>query len=320
MDVFHFRKLEDPGPMNAVLTIGNFDGVHLGHQQLIRQVVHEAHQMGVKSALMTFAPHPQAVLRGEPVPIISTLPLRLRLFEELGLDSAYLVPFTREFSRKSPEEFVREYLLTYFRVRKLIIGFDFHFGRDREGSSEVLRRMSAEHDFRFEVYPEISLDGEKVSSTAIRQALQAGDFARAQYFLGRPYSVLEQVVRGDQRGRQLGFPTLNQTPGEPLPLAHGVYAVRATLGNGKLGGDDPDCVQCGGVANYGIRPTFGGRQPVLETHLFDFDREVYGEMVEVIPLRKLRDERRFENIEALRSQITRDESAARAALAETTKR
>ena len=304
MDIFHFRQTESNAPHNTVLTIGNFDGVHLGHQALIRQVVQEAAEMGVKSALMTFQPHPQAVLRGAPVPMLTSLPLRLRLFEELGLDSAYLIPFTREFAAKPPQAFMEEFLLNTFKVRKLIIGFDFQFGRDREGSSRLLRAFSQAHGFGFEIFPEVSLNGEKVSSTRIRAALERGDFPAAHHFLGRPFSVLEEVMRGDQRGRLLGFPTVNQHPEAPLPIGYGVYAARAVV----------DGVAHQGVANYGVRPTFGASRPVLETHLFDFSADIYGQLVEVIPVRRLRGEQRFPNAEALQAQIAADLESARQAL------
>ncbi|HEX9841176.1 MAG TPA: bifunctional riboflavin kinase/FAD synthetase [bacterium] len=304
MDIFQFRRFDDRGPHNAVLTIGNFDGVHVGHQALIRQVVREAGELGVRSALMTFHPHPQSVLREEPPPTITTVPLRLRLFEELGLDAAYFIPFTRALAALSAQEFVREYLLSYFQVRKLIIGFDFQFGRNREGSAQLLERLSAEHGFDFEVYPEVSLGGEKVSSSRIREALGEADFAHAERLLGRPYSVLQRVVRGEQRGRQLGFPTLNQVPEERLPLPFGVYASRVAVQ-----GRSHDA-----VSNYGLRPTVGGRVPTLESFLFDFDSQAYDELAEVFPLRLLRPERKFPSLEALREQISADREAARSYL------
>jgi len=304
MDIFQFRRTDDAGPQEAVLTIGNFDGVHLGHQALIRQVVSEAREMGVRSALMTFHPHPQSVLRADPPPMITTVPLRLRLFEQLGLDAAYLVPFTRQFASKTAQAFVREYLLTHFRVRKLIIGFDFHFGRNREGSADVLRRLSVEHGFAFEVFPEVLLAGEKVSSSRVREVLSQADFAGAERLLGRPYSVLETVVHGEQRGRELGFPTLNQVPEERLPLPFGVYASRIEV----------DGRRHDGVSNYGVRPTVEGSRPTLETYVFDFDRQIYGERVEVFPLRLLRPERKFPSLDALKEQIAADRDAAQAYL------
>jgi riboflavin kinase / FMN adenylyltransferase len=305
MDIFQFRRSDDPEPHEAVLTIGNFDGVHLGHQALIRQVVREAHALGVRSALMTFHPHPQSVLRDDPPPMITTVPLRLRLFEQMGLDAAYFVPFTREFARKSAEAFVRETLLAHFRVRKLLIGFDFHFGRNREGSAEVLRRLSVQHGFDFEVFPEVVLAGEKVSSSRIREVLGEADFAAAERLLGRPYSVLEKVLQGEQRGRRLGFPTLNQVPEERLPLPFGVYASRVEVAGQRYEG----------VSNYGVRPTVDGDgRPVLETFLFAFEGQLYGELAEVFPLRRLRPERKFPSLDALKRQIAADRDAARAYL------
>jgi riboflavin kinase/FMN adenylyltransferase len=305
MNSFQFRPFDDAAPHEVVLTIGNFDGVHLGHQALIRQVVREAREAGLRSDLLTFHPHPQSVLREDPPPIITTLPLRLRLFEELGLDAAHIVPFTRAFARRSARVFVMEDLLTRFRVRKLIIGFDFHFGRNREGSAEVLRQLSVEHGFAFEVFPAVSLGGEKVSSSRIRAALAEADFAVAESMLGRPYSVLETVVRGEQRGRRIGFPTLNLVPDERLPLPFGVYASRVTVQ-----GRSHD-----GVSNYGLRPTVGGGEPVLETYVFDFAGQVYGEQAEVFPLRLLRAERKFPSLAALQAQIAADRDAAQAYLA-----
>jgi riboflavin kinase / FMN adenylyltransferase len=290
----------------AVVTIGNFDGVHLGHQALIRRVVEEARVLRTTSALITFHPHPQSVLRSHQVPILTSLRLRLRLFEQLGLDQACVVAFTREFAQIEPERFVDEYLLRSFQLKKLIIGYDFAFGRNREGTAEVLMQTAHQHGFGFEVFPAVTLGDGTVSSTRIRGFLQAGEFGHAARLLGRRYSILEPVVEGRKQGRLLGFPTLNQVPEELLPLPFGVYAVQARAGEQLLGG----------VANYGIRPTIGGStQPVLETHLFDFAGDLYGQLVEVFPLKVLREEHRFPSLDALKMQIAKDRDAARAYLA-----
>lgn len=313
MDIIHFTNHEGrSGPRPAVVTIGNFDGVHLGHQALIGLVVAEAKRMGVASALLTFHPHPQTVIRGEAPPMITTSSMRLRLFEQLGLDAAYFIPFTREFSKITPREFVDSYLSTHFQIRKLMIGYDFHFGRDRVGSAEVLESLSKDHGFDFEVFPEFSQDGRKVSSSDIRAALAALDFAAARAFLGRPFSILETVTQGERRGRALGFPTLNQVAEDPLPIPFGVYASRAIIGKPTAGKNAPQAHALAGVSNYGIRPTVGGTSPVLETHLFDFDQDIYGELVEVIPLRRLREERKFASLEELTRQIGLDCEQARA--------
>ena len=333
MDIIRFTNLEGhTGPHPAVVTIGNFDGVHLGHQALIGRVVAEARRIGVASALLTFHPHPQTIIRGEAPPMITTSSMRLRLFEQLGLDAAYFIPFTREFSKITPREFVNSYLSTHFQIRKLVIGYDFHFGQGRSGSAEVLEGLSKDHGFDFEVFPEVSLDGRKVSSSAIRAALAALDFETARAFLGRPFSILEKVTQGERRGRTLGFPTLNQMAEDPLPIPFGVYASRAivkgSIAGGKnvernRGADNREGVNrevvntigertFTGVSNYGVRPTVGGTSPVLETHLFDFDQDLYGELVEVVPLHRLREERKFDSLEHLTRQIGVDCSQARA--------
>ena len=323
MDIIHFTNHEGhSGPHPAVVTIGNFDGVHLGHQALIGKVVAEAERMGVASALLTFHPHPQTIIRGEAPPMLTTSSMRLRLFEQLGLDAAYFIPFTREFSKIAPREFVNSYLSTHFQIRKLMIGYDFHFGQGRSGSAEVLESLSKDHGFDFEVFPEVSLDGRKVSSSVIRAALAALDFETARAFLGRPFSILENVVRGERRGSALGFPTLNQETEDPLPIPFGVYASRAivwgktagknTAGKNSVGSDTVGERTLTGVTNYGIRPTVGGTSPVLETHLFDFEQDLYGELVEVIPLHRLREERKFASLEELTRQIGQDCDQARA--------
>jgi len=300
MKVYRFRN-RNSEPSHAVLTIGNFDGVHRGHQALIRQVVREAGEMGAESGLLTFDPHPQTVLREHPVPMLTSLPLRLKLFEETGLDAACIIPFTRELSRMTPEAFVQEYLIGRFHLRKLIIGYDFAFGRGRSGTAEVLEALSRQHGFEFEVFPEVEHDGETVSSSRIREALQAGDLERAERLLGRCYSVMESVREGLRRGRELGFPTINQVPDQPLALRYGVYASQV-LWNGRA---------YDGVSNYGVKPTVGAEAPVLETYLFDFDADLYGEMVEVVLLRHLRPEMKFDALDALKHQIADDCDAAR---------
>lgn len=303
MQVYPFRET-DRVTDRTVLTIGNFDGVHLGHQALIRKVVEEAHSGNCASAILTFDPHPQQVLKSRAVPVLTTLPLRLRLFEALGLDAAYIIPFTRELAAKSAEEFLREYLLDHFRVQRMIIGYDFAFGRNRDGTAQALEALSRRHGFDLEIFPAVVLGEDVVSSTRIREALSAADFALAERLLGRAYSVLAEVERGDRRGHELGFPTLNQPARDPLPIPFGVYASRAVV----------DGRAYDGVSNYGVRPSIGKRDPLLETHLFDFSGELYGQMIEVRPLAKLRGERKFPSLENLKAQIAEDCTQARAVL------
>lgn len=305
MQIFQFRNAA-PASRQSVLTIGNFDGVHLGHQALIGRVVEEARKTGAQSALLTFDPHPQTVLSERQVPALTSLKQRISLFEGLGLEAVYLIPFTRQLAKKSAEEFVREFLIDRFRLRRVVMGYDFAFGRNREGTATVMEALSGEFGFAYEVFPAVAVDGQIVSSSRIRRVLESGEFRLAERLLGRPFSILGLVVQGERRGQKLGFPTMNVVPELPLALRRGVYAVKTRVGEGVYGG----------VCNYGVRPTVGAAQPILETHLFDFDLtgEGYGETIEVMPLRFLREERAFASLDDLRAQIARDSREARAFL------
>ncbi|MDH4225431.1 MAG: bifunctional riboflavin kinase/FAD synthetase [Deltaproteobacteria bacterium] len=295
MQVYSFHPQRSP-QNGSVVTIGSFDGVHLGHQALIRHVVSQAQRRLFSSDLVTFDPHPQTVLRGHRMPVLTCLEARLRLFRGLGLDRVALIPFTRDLAAMAPEAFVREYLLTRFHVRKVVIGYDFAFGHSRQGSAAIMAGMGRQYGFEVEVFPQVKLGDSEISSTRIRQALAGADFDAAQAMLGRPFSVLAPVVRGDGRGRELGVPTLNQVPLEPLALATGVYAGRGIL-DGK---------SYPAVLNYGVRPTVGGRHRVLETHLFGFEGDGVGRWAEITPLLKLREEQKFPSLEALKAQILTD--------------
>jgi riboflavin kinase/FMN adenylyltransferase len=288
-----------------VLTIGNFDGVHLGHQALIRRTVEDARAQGAEAVVVTFDPHPQQVLKAQPVPLLTTLPLRLRLFEELGADAACVIPFTAELAALSAEAFLRERLLGAFRVSRLVIGYDFAFGHNREGTVEVLRSAGGRYGFTLDIVPAVMLDGEAVSSTRIRASLASADFAAAARLLGRPWSHLAPVERGEQLGRELGFPTLNQPAREPLPIPFGIYASRAVL----------DGRSYDAASSFGVRPTLDQHEPILETHLFDFAGDLYGKLVEVIPVKLLRPELKFPDLAALKAQIAEDCRQAREVLA-----
>jgi len=303
MQVIRFRT-QDPAPTHSVMTIGNFDGVHLGHQKLIGQVVQEARETGAQSVLVTFDPHPQAVLHNIILPGLSCMPQRLTQFEQQGLDVACVIPFTAELAKKGAEEFVREYLVEAFQVRRLIVGYDFAFGHNREGTAKVMEELSVKYNFSFEVCQAVADAGNVVSSTRIREALATGDFSLAERLMGRPFSVLGTVARGPQMGRQLGFPTVNVHPDCPLPLTHGVYASRVSWQGEAYTG----------VSNYGIKPTVGAQGALLETHLFDFDQEIYGDVVEVTPVQFLRPEKKFASLDELKAQIAKDSAEARGIL------
>jgi riboflavin kinase/FMN adenylyltransferase len=303
MRVFTFRE-PAPDQNGVCLTIGNFDGVHLGHQALIRHVVERAQATGCASVVVTFDPHPQRVLRDRAVPLLTTLPLRLRLFEGLGVDRACIIPFTRELAAMEPEAFVTRYLLERFSVRRIVIGYDFAFGRNRAGTAAVLERLSERHGFALEVFPAVALGEEVVSSTRIRTLLGRAEFGAAERLLGRPWSLLAPVERGRRLGRTLGFPTINQLTGEVLPIPFGIYAARAIVDGRRFDA----------ASSYGVRPTLGENQPVFETHLLDFQGELYDRLVEVVPVAWLREERRFDTLEALKAQMAEDCRRARARL------
>jgi len=290
-----------PARAAAVLTIGNFDGVHRGHQALIRRTVATARGRDWDAVVVTFDPHPQRVLRAEPVTLLSTLPHRLRLFSGLGADAAAIVPFTPALAELSAERFLEEHLLSALPVGGLVIGHDFAFGHHREGTAELLRQLSARHGLSLEMVPAVTVDGTIVSSTLIREALAKPDFPAAEELLGRPWSHFAPVERGERLGRQLGFPTLNQPAREPLPIPYGIYASWAVV----EGQRHP------AASSFGVRPTVGQSEPVLETHLLDFAGDLYGRMVEVIPVHRLREERKFPDLDSLRAQIAEDCRQAR---------
>lgn len=296
MEVINFREnLSSTEPV--IVTIGNFDGVHIGHQALIGKVVREAKERQCAAILVTFDPHPQEIVHPQvPVPKICTAPLRNRLLQETGLDAVHIIRFTAEFSRLSPEDFALHFLIERFNMVKLIIGYDFHFGRKRAGNAELLRKLSEQHGYELEQIPAVQIGTECVSSTLIRHLITEDRFKEIPQFLGRTYSILGPVEHGDQRGRQLGFPTANLLPHGSTPLQHGVYVTRIKL-RGQI---------FHGVTNVGIRPTFGSTEPTIETFIFDFSDEIYGELIEVWPLKQLRVEQKFSSIDALKEQIKLD--------------
>jgi riboflavin kinase/FMN adenylyltransferase len=290
----------------AVLTIGFFDGVHRGHQRLVQRTVELARQAGARAVLITFWPHPLTVLRPEqPVQLLTTLEERLALLQALGgLDAAIVMAFTPELARLSPEEYLGA-LRDRFALRALVEGPDFAFGRDRLGNVEWLRRASATGGFAVETLA-VEADGQRISSTRIRGLIAAGAVEVAAQLLGRPYMLDGTVITGDRRGRTLGFPTANLClDARKLVPAHGVYAVRV-----GLPGDESALRP--GVANIGVRPTFGeGNTPLVEVHLLDTQADLYGQRMTTAFIARLREERRFPGLDALKAQIAADANHAR---------
>lgn len=291
---------------NPVLTLGNFDGVHLGHRRILSRVVAEARRLGGDAVAITFHPHPAAVLAPERAPApIASLRERLEIFGELGLDVVLVVRFTLEFSRIEPEDFVARVLVGTLGIERAVVGHSVSFGRNRRGDAELLRREGERFGFDVEVVGPVSVDGVAVSSTEIRRRLREGDFQGASRMLGRPYRICGRVVAGDRRGKLLGFPTANVRPRIPLIVPDGVYAVRVDVGGRQVPG----------IANIGRNPTFGeGRPRGVEAHLFGFDGDLYGRRIRVELVEWLRAERRFPSAEALVEQIRRDVERARQVL------
>jgi riboflavin kinase / FMN adenylyltransferase len=301
-----------PGPLRrGVLTVGNFDGLHVGHQEILRIVTERARDRGGESAVYTFEPHPRRVLRPESAPrLLTTLEQKLELIEAAGLDVTVVEPFDADFARRSAESFVREVLHERLRPEAVYVGYDFRFGHDREGSMRTLTELGPHLGFAVTIVPEVTVGGRDVNSTRIRELLAEGHVAEAAELLGRPYRVRGKVIEGDRRGRTLGFPTANLDPENEVLPAQGVYAGRIRLLEDRGAGELP------AVVNVGRRPTFKDAAELLaEAHLIDWTGDLYGRRVELAFLARLREERRFPDIEALRRQIEADRDAARDRLA-----
>jgi riboflavin kinase/FMN adenylyltransferase len=290
-----------------VLTVGNFDGLHVGHQEILRIVTERARARDGEAAVYTFEPHPRKVLRPEQAPkLLTTLEQKLERIDAAGVDVAIVEPFDAEFARRSAESFVREVLHARIGPREVYVGYDFRFGHDREGSMRTLTELGPHLGFAVTIVPEVTVGGRDVNSTRIRELLGEGRVEEARELLGRPYCVRGRVVEGDRRGRTLGFPTVNLAPENEVLPAQGVYAGRLRVLGAAAGAELP------AVVNVGRRPTFKeGGEVLAEAHVIDWSGDLYGQRVEIGFLHHLRDERRFPDVEALRRQIEADRDAAR---------
>jgi riboflavin kinase/FMN adenylyltransferase len=290
----------------TVLTIGSFDGIHRGHQYLISRVVTRAKETGGASALVTLHPHPKIVLRpNSPLQYLSTIEERLDLLAPLGLDYAVILPFSLEYSQIRARDFI-QMLIDHLNMKELISGPDFALGYKREGNVDFLRALGKEKGFTVNVVGPQKFDDQIMSSTRIREMIAAGDLEDATRFLGRFPSVRGRVVRGDQRGRKLGFPTANLAVAERRLLpADGIYAVRVKIQDKWHGG----------AASIGVRPTFGSGQRTVEVYVLDFDGDLYDQVIEVQFIKRLREERKFENVDALIKQMNQDVAQTREVLA-----
>jgi riboflavin kinase / FMN adenylyltransferase len=300
---FVAHDLEEVAPGPSVVTIGNFDGVHRGHQVLLRRAVGAAHEQGVRAVAVTFHPHPAAVLRpGSEPPALQTLEDRIdRLLDE-GIDLVLVLRFTERLASLGPHLFVQQVLVERLRAVQVIVGSNFRFGHKASGNVVTLNDAGAAHGFRTEVVTLLDLDGVALSSSNVREHLERGDVGWANRALGRPFSLHGEVVPGDGRGRTIGVPTANlAVPDEVLVPGNGVYA-----GHAELDGRRHPC-----VTNVGVRPTFDGQRRSVEAHLLEADLDLYGRELRIGFEHRLREEQRFADVEALVAQIRADITEAR---------
>jgi len=279
---------------SGVVTIGGFDGIHLGHQQLLQRVTERARQFGLPATVITFEPPPKEYFVHNLIRI-TTWNEKLLWLQSLGIDQILCLRFNQRLASLTADEFIGNILIKKLNVHYLVVGEDFRFGLRQSGDIKLLQQYKA-CNFKLEVVPDFFIDGELVKSTAIRQALISSDLAKVERFLGRPYSITGRVAHGDHRGRLLGFPTANVYLTAKIAPLRGVYATRVYL--------DQEIFR--GCANIGFRPTIGDGKHVLEVNLLDFDRDIYGKRIKVEFIYKLRDEKKFANLDQLKQQIAED--------------
>jgi len=299
----HFEKIK-----NAVVTSGTFDGVHHGHQAILHRLRESANSIHGETVVITYWPHPRMVLNpaDTSLKLLNTFEEKALLLEDAGTDHLLRIPFTKDFSQLSSDEFVKKILIDKIGTRKLVIGYDHHFGKNREGSFEQLRANAPAYGFEVEEIPRQLIDDVAVSSTRIREALERGDVSEARHFLGRNYSLTGMVVRGDQIGRTIGYPTANiqvDSVYKLIPM-DGIYAVRVSIGKRLFSG----------MLYIGKRPTLNATQQVIEVNLFDFDEDIYGDTVTLHFHSFLRGDEKFQDLDALKNQLAKDKINALHAL------
>jgi riboflavin kinase/FMN adenylyltransferase len=294
----HFR--------NAVLTIGTFDGVHTGHQQLIAQMKKRASVINGETVILTFDPHPRTVINAASgIRLINTLDEKIELLDTNGIDHLVIIPFTEEFAQLSPLDYISRFLIHCFHPHTLIIGYDHHFGKGRAGNYALLKEQSAVHNYELLEIPAHLLDSISVSSTRIREAIGIGDMVTANQLLGYPYFFSGEVAEGNKLGRTIGFPTANLVIGEKTKLipGDGVYAVDVKVS------DEPQKTYRA-MMNIGYRPTVDGSKKMIEVNIFDFDRMIYGKSLQVFVKKFLRAEEKFSGLDALKAQLALDREAS----------
>ncbi len=315
-----YRNIAElPAFNKAVLTIGTFDGVHLGHQQIISQLKKEAVAIGGETVLVTFDPHPRKVVSTKPLQLINTLAEKIELLEQQGVDNLVIVPFTAAFSGQSANAYIEDFLVSRFHPHTVIIGYDHRFGKDRSGDLQLLEAFARQHAFKLIEIPARLVDEAAISSTKIREALLAGRVDDARRFLGYDYFFEGLVVQGNQLGRTLGYPTANLQPQteDKLVPGNGVYAVQVAIiktlagaGNKNPSPPTPRLIPLKGMMNIGVRPTLNGTQRITEVNIFGFDADIYGATLRVYLKKFLRPEQKFSGLEALKEQLGKDKEDA----------
>jgi len=294
-------------PTKSVVTIGTFDGVHIGHRKILKKLILRAQEMNCESVVLSFFPHPRMVLQHDTsIKLLNTLDEKIKLMEELGVEHLIIHPFDQEFSNLSAEHFVKNILVDQLHTQKIIIGYDHRFGKNRSADITDLIEFGRRYDFEVEQISAEEINEIAVSSTKIRTSLLNADLETTTHFLGYPYEFSGTVVQGKQLGRTIGFPTANIAIDQKYKLLpkNGVYVVRVTLDDQTLFG----------MMNIGVRPTIDGQTQTIEVHLFDFEREIYNAHLTITVLKFIRDEEKFESLEALQAQIFTDKSVALAFL------
>jgi riboflavin kinase/FMN adenylyltransferase len=293
-----------PRHHGCVATIGNFDGVHLGHQAVLGQLAEKADELLLPSLVITFEPQPQEFFAPDKAtPRLTRLREKLKALPRYGVDRVLCLQFNQALASLPPDEFIKQILIEGLGVRYLVVGDDFRFGKGRAGDFAMLQRAGEQHGFPVVNMHTFNIEGERVSSTRVREALAKGDLDEAEKLIGRPYRMCGRVAHGDKRGRTIGFPTANIHLHRKATPVEGVFAV-------EMFGIEGEPVA--GVANVGTRPTVDGTRSLLEVHLFDFDQDIYGKYIHVNFVHKLRDEERFDSFEELKKQILQDADDARA--------
>jgi riboflavin kinase/FMN adenylyltransferase len=300
----YVKKIEDYFSEEAtVVTIGTFDGVHIGHKKIIKQLIDVSKRDNLKSAVLTFFPHPRMVLQKDSkIKLINTIEERGKILEALGLDYLVIKKFTKEFSRLNAEDFVKQILVDKLHAKKVIIGYDHRFGRNRNASIDDLKKFGLVYGFEVIEIPVEDIDDVSVSSTKIRTALIEGNITKANTFLGNPFMLNGIIVKGKGLGRQLDFPTANILLKEAYKLIpkHGSYIVRSVI----------DKTLVYGMMNIGVNPTVSGNKESIEIHFFDFDKDIYGKKIQIDLLQRIRDEHKFESVEVLKQQLAKDKEVA----------